>query len=224
MLTRAEKEELVKQLYEEGKTIREIAKVVHMSFTDIAAIIRKVTGESSKDSNNKPTLSKETEALKLFKKGRTAIEVAILLDASPDDAENWYMDYWRLMRQYHLALLYKEIKMHLPSFIKLYRLFRSAGITEEDSVNIINNSKQLPSIRNTFMELTNAIANLEPQRDNLLSEISSLQNEIERRENYLQICQGELAKMNFKVLEKHRELQYLEQLINDKSREYTRYK
>lgn len=222
MLTRAEKEELVKQLYEEGKIIREIAKVVHMSFTDIAAIIRKVTG-GSKDSNNKPTLSKETEALKLFKKGRTAIEVAILLDASPDDAENWYMDYWRLMRQYHLALLYREIKMHLPSFIRLYRLFRSAGITE-DSVNIINNSKQLPSIRNTFLELTNAIASLEPQRDNLLSEISSLQNEIERRESYLQICQGELARMNFKVLEKCRELQYLEQLINDKRREYTRYK
>lgn len=44
-----------------------------------------------------------TEVLKLFKKGRTAVEVPILVAASPDDAENWYIDYWRLMRQYHLA-------------------------------------------------------------------------------------------------------------------------
>lgn len=36
VLTRSEKEELVVQLYEEGKTIREIAKAVHMSFTDIS--------------------------------------------------------------------------------------------------------------------------------------------------------------------------------------------
>jgi hypothetical protein len=41
--------------------------------------------------------------LKLFKKGRTAVEVAILVAASPGDAENWYIDYWRLMRQYHPA-------------------------------------------------------------------------------------------------------------------------
>lgn len=212
-------------MYEAGHTIREIAREVHISFGPIGKVIRKAAGDdSSSDSNNKHTVSKETEALKLFKNGRTPIEVAIQLDASPDDAENWYMDYWRLKQQYHLALLYREIKMHLPSFIKLYRLFRSAGITEDDSLNIINNSKQLQSIRNTFLELTNAIANLEPQRDNLLSEISSLQNEIERRENYSQISQRELARLNFEVMEKHRELQYLEELINNKMREYVRYK
>lgn len=38
VLTRSEKEELVKQLYEEGKTIREISKEVHMSFGPIGII------------------------------------------------------------------------------------------------------------------------------------------------------------------------------------------
>lgn len=84
VLTIAEKEELVKQLYREGKTIREIAKVVHMSFTDIAAIIRKEIGESNKDNNNKPTMTKETEVLKLFKKGKTPVEVAIISGISSD--------------------------------------------------------------------------------------------------------------------------------------------
>jgi hypothetical protein len=41
VLTRSEKEELVIQLYEEGKTIREIAKEVHMSFGPIGNIIQK---------------------------------------------------------------------------------------------------------------------------------------------------------------------------------------
>ena len=43
MLSRTEKEQRVIELYQQGKTIREIAQDVHMSFADIGSIIRKVT-------------------------------------------------------------------------------------------------------------------------------------------------------------------------------------
>jgi hypothetical protein len=56
-----------------------------MSFTDIAAIIRKETGESNKDNNNKPTMTKETEVLKLFKKGKAPVEIAALLSFLPNE-------------------------------------------------------------------------------------------------------------------------------------------
>ena len=39
-----------------------------ISFTDIAAIMRKETGESNKDNNNKPTMTKETEVLNYLRK------------------------------------------------------------------------------------------------------------------------------------------------------------
>jgi transcriptional regulator len=44
MLSRTEKEQRVIQLYEQGKTIREIAHEVHMPFADIGAIKKKVKG------------------------------------------------------------------------------------------------------------------------------------------------------------------------------------
>jgi DNA-binding NarL/FixJ family response regulator len=44
MLNKTEKEQRVIELYEQGKTIREIAQDVSMSFGDIGAIIKKVTG------------------------------------------------------------------------------------------------------------------------------------------------------------------------------------
>jgi DNA invertase Pin-like site-specific DNA recombinase len=69
VLTRSEKEERIIEMYEAGHTIREIAREVHMSFGPIGNIIRKVTGDSSKDSNNEHIKSKETEALKLFQQG-----------------------------------------------------------------------------------------------------------------------------------------------------------
>jgi hypothetical protein len=99
VFTRAEKEALVKRLYEESKTIREIAKEVHMSFTDIAAIIRKVSGDSSKNNSVKPTKSIEARALRLFSKGKTPVEVAIKLDISSEEAETCFIRYWRLKQQ-----------------------------------------------------------------------------------------------------------------------------
>ena len=45
LLSRKEKEELVIRLAKEGKTKREIAKIVHISLKDIGKILRKITGD-----------------------------------------------------------------------------------------------------------------------------------------------------------------------------------
>ena len=73
-LNRQDKEQLVIELYRQGKTIRAIAGAAHLSFSDIGAIIRKIDGqdindgvEANKDIKNK---SRETKALWLFSNGK----------------------------------------------------------------------------------------------------------------------------------------------------------
>lgn len=124
-------------MYEAGHTIREIAKEVRMSFGPIGNIIRKVTDDSSKEGTNKLTVSKETEALKLFHEGKAPIEAAIILDASSDETEDLYLGYLKLVHLHHLVLIYKELKYQLPSFLKLYRTLKFAGIKEEDVADLI---------------------------------------------------------------------------------------
>ena len=65
VLNKQEKEELVIRLHKEGKTIREIAHAVHVSFTDIGKIIREIDGQNdkTKDVKNK---SRDTQVLYLF--------------------------------------------------------------------------------------------------------------------------------------------------------------
>ena len=46
-LNRHQKNALVIQLYEQGKTRLQIAEVVHMGFKNIADVIKKHTGEGS---------------------------------------------------------------------------------------------------------------------------------------------------------------------------------
>jgi DNA-directed RNA polymerase specialized sigma subunit len=43
-LNKQEKEKLVIRLHKEGNTIREIAHIAHISFSDIGKIIRKING------------------------------------------------------------------------------------------------------------------------------------------------------------------------------------
>jgi orotate phosphoribosyltransferase-like protein len=83
MLTRQEKAKLVIDLYNQGKTIREISKEVRMSFRDIGSILKKASGEKEeKQDKEQSLLSPSAQAYRLFSKGKTMIDVAITLNLS----------------------------------------------------------------------------------------------------------------------------------------------
>ena len=89
-MNREEREEYVIRLYKEGKTVREIAEHVHMSFRKIGTIINRLKsdvegerGQVEEDDDIK-SKSKTTQAIKLFSELKTPVEVAIALDLSVD--------------------------------------------------------------------------------------------------------------------------------------------
>ncbi len=53
-LNKKEKQELVVKLHQENKTIRQIAKRVHMSFKDIRVIIIRIDGRTDGDDDIDP--------------------------------------------------------------------------------------------------------------------------------------------------------------------------
>ncbi|MGH9982384.1 MAG: hypothetical protein ACRD8W_00320 [Nitrososphaeraceae archaeon] len=69
--------------------------------------------------------------MKLFQEGKTPVEAAIILRINSDETEDLYLGYLRLVNLHRLVLIYKELKYQLPSFVKLYRIMRLAGLLEE---------------------------------------------------------------------------------------------
>src|SRR5262249_45743584 len=111
-LSKAEKEEVVIQLYKENKSFREIATLMHMSFRDISAITKKVElqvarerGYAVKDVEPK---SKESQAFKMFSEGKSPIEVSIALDEPGDLVRAIYREYWELTGKFELAQIYDK--------------------------------------------------------------------------------------------------------------------
>src|SRR6188472_3398247 len=169
MLSRTEKEQRVIELYHQGKTIREIAQDVHMSFGDIGFIIKKLTGL---DGDNKPkeqdkipvttTLSKDSQAFKLFSEDKKPIEVAIKLDLGADVVDKLYQQFWRLQGLYQLNLVYKEIRRYLPSFLTLFKLMKQQKMmSEKDVVDALRFGKELPQLKEQFLLLIEEINSLE---------------------------------------------------------------
>jgi hypothetical protein len=127
VLNRRDKEQLVTKLHQEGKTIREIASVAHLSFGDIGTVIRRADGHDRDDAIEKKDLknkSKDTQALYLFSIGKTPLEVTIELDLSTAVVHEILEEFWALNQLHELAFVYDEIRTFLPSFLKLFHCLK----------------------------------------------------------------------------------------------------
>jgi flagellar motility protein MotE (MotC chaperone) len=226
MLSRVEKEQRVIELYKQGRSIREIAHEVHMSFAGIGSIIRKVTGlqgdddgKSKEQQDKAPTttlLSKDSQAFALFSEGKKPIEVAIKLDLKADVVDKLYQQFWRLEGLDQLNQVYKEIRRYLPSFLKLFKLMKQQKMmTEQDVVEALKFGKELPQLKEQFLLLVDEIENLEYKKNNSKSVLSALQNQISAAKDSLKIYQSAIDEKIQDIDEAHKKLAQLENIKNN---------
>jgi DNA-binding CsgD family transcriptional regulator len=123
ILTRREKIRLVLDLYNQGKTYREISKEARISPRDIGVILNKVIEEkkteglkeaqnnnnAEKNQQEQQNLSLSTQAYKLFSEGKTPLEVAIVLNLMQSEATEYYKAYWKLKQLHSLNMVYELI-------------------------------------------------------------------------------------------------------------------
>jgi hypothetical protein len=193
IMTRQERERLVVDLYNQGKTIREIAKQARMSFRDIKVILDKAVEEKTEgikqqdddsDGNeNKeqqpPHLYLSTQAYKLFSDRKTPLEVAIALNLTESEATKFYKEYWKLKQLHNLNIVYKETKGDIEPFLRLYNLAKRKGIGVRHVVDILaiaNND--LPAIEKRYKRLRNNTSILQFRKHTLERNLYQLNNQI----------------------------------------------
>jgi hypothetical protein len=217
-LSRTEREQRVIELHGQGKTIREIAQDIHMSFGDIGSIVRKVTGPEDNNNNNIPltTLSKDSQAFALFSEGEKPTEVAIKLDLAADVVDKLYQQFWRLEGLYELNQIYREIKRYLPSFLKLFRIMKQQRMmSEHHLVDALKFGKELPHLKDQFQLLVEEINNLEYKKNSLRAVLSALENHINTTRNSLKNYQSAVDEKIQNIAEAHKKLAQLENMKNN---------
>jgi hypothetical protein len=134
-MNREEKRKVVCELYKEGKTMRDISKEVHMSFSDIGSAIKSMDKKSRPHKNE---LSAATRALMLFKKGKTPVEVAISMNFDPSEVAEIYKQFWKLEGLHKLLYLYDILKIDASLLAKVHDVMKEYNLTKEDIINIVD--------------------------------------------------------------------------------------
>jgi hypothetical protein len=201
IMTRKERERLVLELYNQGKTIREIAKEARMSFRDIGVILNKVIEEKTereegiKQNNNnggeknqeqEQHLSLSAQAYKLFCEGKTPLQVAIALNLRESETTKFYKEYWKLKQQHNLNMVYEELKGDIEPFLKLYRLSKAKGMGVKQVVNLIEIANEdLPDIQRRYGRIKREVSTLEFNKQQSRIALTFFNNQIETQRKAL---------------------------------------
>lgn len=211
VLNRRDKEQLVIKLHQEGKTIREIASVAHLSFTDIGSIIRRIDGkvDDGVDLKNK---SPETKALSLFSSGKKPIDVAIELNLSASEVQNILEEFWVLNELDELALVYLEIKNHLTLFLRLFHIMKKNRLINQKDIQTVLRyaAFDLPSLENRIQQSTSDVIDMEWKKKRLVDEVIRLNS-------YLSQLKKLLKRHKMEIELKKDIISNLDQQLNQKS-------
>jgi hypothetical protein len=162
MLTRQEKERLVIDLYNQGKTIRDIAKELRMSFRDIGAILKKESGE---EQNEKQTLSPSSQAYRLFLEGKSQIEVAIALNLTEFETTKFYEEYLNLNNMHELRMLHEKFGDDIVQLLELFRLSKKERFNVQHIVTLLRiANNDLPALERRFHRLKKDMVLLELEK------------------------------------------------------------
>ena len=217
LLNKHQKKALVMELYKQGKTRRQIAETVHMSFKDIADIINEYTGEDKQV--NKPEKSKDSRAFELFLQGKQSVEVAIELDMPADKVEELHVQYWRLSKLDNLEILYHEAEYSLSLLLRLHNILKDKRITKDkdisDLIELANDG--LPNLRARFEMLLNQVTALENEKGSLSTEILGLRNSIYTNNEFIK-------KQDLRLESLDRKLRVLEIMLRNANKETNYYK
>jgi hypothetical protein len=114
--------------YEEGKTTREMAKIVKISLRDIGIILR----EYNKEPEPKPEKSDHAKAFQLFSIGKTPIQVSITVDLSYETVNRWYSEYLSLNNMSVFISILSNYQEFLPFFIDIAEKMKRGELYKEN--------------------------------------------------------------------------------------------
>ena len=170
ILNKFEKEQKVIELHsKEGKTLKEIAKIVKMSFRDISKIIkayeRKITLQAKRKENNqngqikKPLIS--TQAYKLFRNGKKLTDVAIDLEIPAKRALRLWSQFLRLERMYESYEFYKDFQYDIPRLLTINNFIKNNHININNLADVLREAKNIHGLQLHISILKHEIETLE---------------------------------------------------------------
>ncbi|MGB8035600.1 MAG: hypothetical protein WCF03_17435 [Nitrososphaeraceae archaeon] len=199
-LTREERLRRVLEHHSQGMGTREIAKLLHMSFTDIGKILKAADKEKESEQQRTRQEFLSSKAYKLFSEGKTPVQVAIDLNIRASEAIIFQREYWDLKGLHNLNQIYEEIKDDIWHLVNLWKSVKVAGMGVPHIITLLKvANNDLSTLEYRCSSLKQKVNSLQEQERNLYNQVTQ---EGSNLEYYRVACRREIA--NFESLRDRR--------------------
>jgi hypothetical protein len=195
--TPAEKEQCVLDMLESGYGWNLIMKECHVSPNTISSVKKKYSGDDTSKSARQ--ISKETQALKLFKEGWKPLDIAIELDLEPDSVFQIQKKFYQLIGLDEFNQAYHQINGNLGPFLQIIDSMNRFGMNVEQILDAVKYGNALPYLHNHYIILVNRIRHLEYYGYNLHSQLNSMANQIEDYKSSIEYYANESEKKRIEL-------------------------
>ena len=198
--TPAEKEECVLDMLERGYGYPQIMKECHVSPNTISSVKKKFSGDDASKSASQ--ISKETQALKLFKEGWKPVDIAIELDLESDSVFQLQKKFYQLIGLDEFNQAYKQINGNLDPFLQLINSMNRLGMTAEQVAEQVKYGVNLSYLQSIHTKMNNQI-------QDMASKLYYLDSQLQSTEQQVQQCKNLLQKYDNECIQKRNEIKRL---------------
>jgi hypothetical protein len=149
--SRQEREERVLDLhFNQNRNYRQIARDMKMSVRDIGEIVNRAKQEKERQEHK----STAVQAYEHFSKGKTPLEVAIILNIGEAHVIAYYGQYLKLVQLDDITKIYQELGSGIWDFVKLCKEAKAAKMGVPHVVNLLRIANNyLPSVEHRYGQL-----------------------------------------------------------------------
>jgi hypothetical protein len=190
VVTEEEKRRIIDLHFNQGKTIREVARIMGKSSHNITPVTkghRIQLAQNYAQANNEQSdivqreqdrVIPNVKAYNLFDEGKSPLEVATELNLPGPQVQQFYNEYLNMMRMYKLVTIYQETQDNMGYFLKLFRLGKEKGVTTEQIMNLIQMADSIHKLQDKLQELQSEISDISTRKSEGQEELKNLRNEI----------------------------------------------
>jgi archaellum component FlaC len=185
--------------FNQGKTIREVCRIMGKSSHDITPVTKEhriqlaqnytlADGEQSDVVQcEKDRVIPNVKAYKLFDEGKNSLEVASELNLPGPQVQQFYVEYWNMRRMHKLVTIYQETQDSMGYFLKLFRLGRENGVTPEQVIKLVQMADSLHKLQDNIQQLQSEILDISKSKTLAKEQLEGLHDEIEAAQEKLDL-------------------------------------
>lgn len=113
-----------------------------------------------------------TKALRLFKEGKSLLDVTIELGVLAEETKKAFFDFWDMSSVDHFRGVYEDIKPYLAGLLTLWEMMREKGLGVKDALVAIASDRA--KAEKDLQIVTNEVSNMVTQKAILGSQIIAL--------------------------------------------------